>query len=296
MFSQILSRHPRNELTSHDWSSTVFSPEIVCVPLDSKRSPVDRSVLERPALKSDRFYLIAPFNATMRPDLVETIRPHLDARPDISIFYGDDIVADIKGGLPVAHCKPAFNRALLSSVDYIGFPLIIRGAALLLISLRISAQMDGSWYQFLLEALALGLSIDRIPHTLIAVPAPRAEASRSSRQRILEREVGRTRVPKAVMRGLTTDSIRLQRKFSEYPVVTLVIPTCQSRPDRNADGSEGTPHVINFLNSLTRSTWPPDRIKVLIGDDVADELDLPRSEGPVRLPAHHYRAWSRRTF
>jgi O-antigen biosynthesis protein len=271
MFQQILSRYSPDASTKRDWSSTMLSPEIVCVPLDSKLSPLDRSALERPALKSDRFYLVAPANATMRPDLVETIRPYLDARPDISIFYGDDIVVDIKGGAPVAHCKPAFNRALLSSVDYIGFPLIVRGAALLLTNLRIGARMDGAWYHFLLEALALGLSIDRIPHTLIAVPGPRAEASRSTRQRIIGRELGRARLPQTVMRGLTPDSIRVQRKFSEYPFVTLVIPTCQSRPDRNADGSEGTAHIINFMNSLNRSTWPLERIKVLIGDDVEDE-------------------------
>jgi GT2 family glycosyltransferase len=261
-----LRRPPQLPVHPH-WFSSVFPHDIVSVPLDSKRRPLSLSVFDRIKLKSNLFYLIAPSNAYMCPDLVETIRPYLNTRPDVSIFYGDDVVLNVRGAPHVAHCKPAFNKALLSSVDYVGFPLIIRGTALIQVNLRIGRQMEGAWYQFLLEAAALGLSIDRIPHTLMAAPAPRAEASRASRQLILAREIGLARLPLAIMRGLTTDSIRLQRKFLKYPSVTLVIPTCQSRPD----GSPGTPHIINLLNSLNRSTWPLDRINVLIGDDIADD-------------------------
>ena len=52
-----------------------------------------------------------------------------------------------------------------------------------------------------------------------------------------------------------------------------MVPTNQSRPKddqgRALDGAK--PHVINLLDSLGRSTYPADRIRVLIGDDTADD-------------------------
>jgi hypothetical protein len=63
----------------------------------------------------------------------------------------------------------------------------------------------------------------------------------------------------------------LRRRFASFPDVTLVIATRQARQHRSTDGEAGTPHIINLLDGLSRTDWPMSHIKVLIGDDVADD-------------------------
>ncbi len=124
----------------------------------------------------------------------------------------------------------------------------------------------------MLGAISAGIGIDRIPETLIASPIERPKATRTARAHALDRWFETTGVPLRTGSGLTPDTLEIRRTLDPRPSVT-VVPTNQSQPKddqgRPVDGAK--PHVINLLDSLGRSTYPADRIRVLIGDDVADD-------------------------
>src|SRR6476661_2576688 len=65
----------------------------------------------------------------------------------------------------------------------------------------------------------------------------------------------------------TTAQIR--RRFVDYADVTRVIPTCQSALGDMAGPNEDPtkPHILCLLESLRKSSWPMDRLRVLIADD-----------------------------
>jgi O-antigen biosynthesis protein len=264
------------------WGAIAWPEAVTPLPLGPGFRPLDEGVLAdlaagRPASEgrpADRVFLVAPAASTLRPDLVERISAALAARPDIGIFYGDDAVLDRDGQVAAVHCKPAFNPALIGADDYIGFPLIVRAAALALVRPDFGAKYArAAWFRFCLDAMSAGIGIERIPHTLIASPLVRPKVSRKARARSLEGWFRDTGAPSSVGPGLTPDTLEVRRALADPPPVTLVVPTGQSRP-RGEDGAVeagAKPHIVNLLDSLHRSTYPAGRIRVLIGDDVPDD-------------------------
>lgn len=250
---------------SPSWGAMSWPREIVPLPLDAGLRPLDpRALAGRVA---GRAFFVAPASCALRPDLIERVRPALAARPDVGIFYGDDAVLNPEGQVRSVHCKPAFNPALLMADDYIGFPLLVRASALAVAEPEFGL-LHGSaaWFRFCLAALSAGTSIDRIPHTLIASPLVRPKASPRARAAALNGWFRGLGAPLRVGAGLTPETLELTRTLAEPPPVTLVVPTRQSRPE---DG--GAPHVVALLDSLGRSTYPAQKIRVLIGDDTPDD-------------------------
>lgn len=247
---------------------------IVPILLDGEFRPLDTRPLEADSIEraDDAVFLVAPAAATPCPDIRERIRAALAARPDVGIFYGDDAVVDAEGRVASVHCKPAFDRTLLMADDYIGFPLIVRASALAAAT-PVFSRREGSaaWFAFCLDALSAGIGLDRIPHTLIATPLIRPKAGPKSRARVLDRWFRGAGLPLTTAAGLTPDTLEIRRTLADPPPVTLVIPTAQSRP-KDGDGvPTDRPHIVQLLDSLGRSTYPADRITVLIGDDREDD-------------------------
>lgn len=262
---------------SASWTTLAWPDEILALPLDAQFRPVDARRLGQIAagqIPSCRAVFVAPAASALRPDLVAHLRAAMAERPDIGIFYGDDAVVDGAGQVRGVHCKPAFNPALLMADDYVGFPLLIRASALTVLSPDFPRRHgSAAWFKLLLDAISAGVGIDRIPQTLIALPLERPKATRTARAHTLDRWFEAAGAPLRTASGLTPDTLEIRRILDQRPPVTLVVPTNQSRPKddqgRVADGAK--PHVINLLDSLGRSTYPSDRIRVLIGDDVADD-------------------------
>jgi GT2 family glycosyltransferase len=262
---------------SASWSARAWPDAILPLPLDERFHPVDERKLGQVAagqLPACRAVFVAPAASDLHPDLFAPILAAMAERPDIGIFYGDDAVVDGAGQVRSVHCKPAFNPALLMADDYIGFPLVIRVSALASLTPDFGRRTGtAAWFRLLLDAIAAGIGIDRIPQTLIASPLARPKAKRAARADVLDRWFQGSGSPLRTAPGLTPDTLEIRRSLDARPPVTLVIPTAQSRP-RDEEGRmiEGAkPHVINLLDSLGRSSYPADRIRVLIGDDKADD-------------------------
>lgn len=262
---------------SASWGTLAWPDAILPLPLDAQFRPVDERRLDQIAagqMPSCRAVFVAPASSELRPDLVAQLTHALAERPDLGILHGDDAVVDGSGQVRSVSCKPAFNPALLMADDYIGFPLLIRAPVFKGLKPDFRQRYaSATWFRFLLEAISAGIGIDRIPETLIASPLERPKATRTARAHALDRWFGTTGVPLRTAPGLTADTLEIRRTLDPRPPVTLVVPTNQSRPkdDQGRPVEGAKPHVINLLDSLGRSTYPADRIRVLIGDDVADD-------------------------
>ena len=253
------------------WTAAPWPDDIVPVPLDATFRPLDPTVLTRPPGAADQVLFVAPAASVLRPDLAQPIRRARAGRPDVGIFYADDAVTGPDGGVTRVDCKPAFHPALMLAADYMGFPLVIRANLPSQFVARIRRpRRDAAWYGLCLDALAAGIGIDRIPETLIASPLRSPRARRRGRALVAARWLADAGLASTVGPGLTDETLELRRRFSSFPAVTLVVPTRQGAPVR-PDGSPGRPHIADLLDSLGRSSYPKDRIRVLIGDDSADD-------------------------
>jgi len=262
---------------SASWGALAWPDAILPLRLDAQFRPVEERRLGQIVagqLPACRAVFVAPESSELRPDLVAHLTRAMAERPDIGIFYGDDAVVDDAGQVRSVHCKPTFNLGLLMADDYVGFPLLIRASTFAGLTPDFRLRYaSATWFRFLLGAVSAGIGIDRIPETLIASPLARPKATRTARAHTLDRWFETNGAPLRTAPGLTPDTLEIRRTSDARPPVTLVVPTNQSRPkDDQGRAVEGAkPHVINLLDSLGRSTYPADRIQVLIGDDVADD-------------------------
>ncbi|WP_245496723.1 glycosyltransferase [Lichenibacterium ramalinae] len=257
--------------TLHPSWSEAWPNDIVPLPLGRDHLPIEPARLARFPGSRVHVFFVAPETSAVRPDAVALARRFLAERPDVGIFYADDAVVASDGGIESVHCKPSFNMALMLADDYMAFPLLIRAEVFAKVAMRSEPDIQGAaWYRFCLDALAAGIGIDRIPHTLLASPTPRPKAPSGPRAETASRWLIETGQPLTLQAGRVAGTTGLRRVFAEHPAVTLVIPTRQSAPVDD-DGRQGRPFIVNFLDSLGRSTYPLDRVTVLVGDDEADD-------------------------
>ena len=261
-FSLRSPRVPRSR--QQPWNLSKLD-HLVAVALDEVLRPADLALPEDREADEHTWLFVAPGGARISREVFSHLsKPALATRPDVGIFYADH--AGIRGTRPVRlHCKPGFNPSLLLAQDYIGFPLIIRASIFKKLHGLRPEFGRAAWYDLCLRAHEAGIAFERIPVTLAGIPEEQAVAGTDERRAVLERQLREQTLPFEVMPGRTAGSLRLARRFEIYPHVSLVIPTRQSR----AEG--GSPYIVDLLDSIARSTWPAEKINVVIGDDVEDD-------------------------
>ncbi len=216
----------------------------------------------------------APGDAFHHPDFLSIVEGRVSLRPDVDIFYADDVALGEPDLALALRLKPAPNPSLLLAQDYVGAPVVIRASALHQLGGLKATAGTAALYDLLLRALGLGLNLERICEVLIAHPGQRPAPTAADRRSALARWNEATGARFELAPGRARGTMRIARRFEDHPEVTVVIPTCQTA--RQPSGDKGStrpsePHVVALLDSLAATAWPMRRLNVLIGDDVEDD-------------------------
>lgn len=232
---------------------------------------LEHPVPEIPGPQQDEWLLLCDAGCQLNPKLSQLLFRSAAERPDIAVFYGDETVGVSEAsGEAVNLLKSDFDLTQLQAMDYIGWPLLIRARVFHAIAATCQHGSGAFSYDLLLRAAAAGHGIARIPEILCARTGPKLRATSASRRGVLETWVRENDPDCTVEVGRVEGSFRLARHFDKYPHVTIVIPTRQALCQIGPAEMRGRPYILNMLESLARSSWPADRLTVLVGDDAPD--------------------------
>lgn len=222
--------------------------------------------------QQDTWLLLHDSQCQLNPKLAELVLRSAAERPDIALFYGDEVVANpLSTKEPAQVLKPDFDLTQLQATDYIGWPLLMKARVFAAVAPNCLPRSGAFSYELLLRTVSAGYAIGRIPEILSVRGGPMLRAGTAERRTVLERWVDENDPECEVQDGRIQGAFRLSRRFDQFPAVTLVIPTGQAPCAVGDDTSlRGRPHILNMLDSLSRSSWPADRLTVLIGDDAPD--------------------------
>jgi GT2 family glycosyltransferase len=235
---------------------------------------------------SDWLLFIAPDQDHLSPAL-GILSQLTGTRPDVSIFYFDEAWPQAAGfNAQEVSLKPDFSPELLMSTNYVGWPVLMRRSLFRRLGgfdPNLAAAAD---HHLWLRAWDSGAVFARHPEVALPHRAPRTVPPSGHILACVADFCRAHRPALTAGLGLTPSSVRIDRRFAEYPEVTLVIPTRQSRP--SGDPSAGAePHIISLLDSLATCTWPMNRLNVLVGDDHDDHSTYARGAWPFQLDVVH---------
>ena len=225
------------------------------------------------------WYVFADRRTELHPDLAALLARHGADRPDIGIFYGDEVVSS-GPATPFSYlCKPDFDRTQLIARDYVGLPVAVRSGAMS----KLAPPADAAGvYALLLEAIQAGIEVGRITEVLGVNPPDRQRASRQERSDAVARFLAEAWSDCQIVPGLLDDSLELRARFDDPPHVTLVVPTNQSTA-RDGGAAGASPMITGLLESLVETDWPMDRLHVLVGDDREDGSAYQRRSWPFSI-------------
>jgi len=219
----------------------------------------------------------APRDAGVSPDAIDVIRDSAAIRPDVVLFYADDVA----GGemmLDRIRLKPDFDRTLFVAQDYIGAPVIIRRRTLVEIGGLDPARGTAVLFDLVLRVDAAGGAISRITKVLIGYDGNRPVCDPEARRTALV--ACNAFHDMEFLGGATPLVISQRRRFSDlgYPAVSIVIPTRRTcRP-----GYEQT-YVECLLTAIAETAWPMDQLTVIVGDDLQGKPDWATRQWPYKL-------------
>jgi GT2 family glycosyltransferase/glycosyltransferase involved in cell wall biosynthesis len=250
------------------------SEGLIPVPLEDDLS-WDGSAL--PDGNPNEWILFAPRNARVAPEAWHFILTSSRNRPDVSLFYADDVAAagDMLNRL---NLKPDFNHTLLVSQDYIGAPIAVRRRVLMDIGGLDRMRGTAVLYDLILRVAEAGYAIARIPEVLIGYEGKRPVADIMERRSALATRKGFSDI--TFVEGEAPGLLLQRRRFvgKDHPAVTIVIPTRRTRRPKSA----GT-YIEVLLASIAQASWPMNRVTVIVGDDVAGEPDWAQQSWPFKL-------------
>lgn len=241
------------------------------IPLGPDGRALQQDVGAAAANERDRWIVIAPIGARLHPNFKEIVLGQAAARPDIDLFYGDEVAFETERGGHCVSLKPALDLTYLIADDYIGFPLVVRASAIHELGGLRAAANTAACYDLVLRAISKGLGITRITEVLAAHQGAKPRPNVDDRLAALRAWLAESAHLFDVGNGLVPGTLALKRRFTSFPDVTLVIPTNQNLQTSVADATAGRPHIVNFLDSIARTDYPMDKIHVLVGDNFADD-------------------------
>lgn len=253
-----------------------FTPHVRLVML-SADGAVDREALERWRDQQGDWIAFAPAGTFLAPEFHLAANHFFVHRPDVAIFYADDVAAETARAIDQIRLKPEFDLTLLIAQDYVGAPLFVRTTAFEKLGGLDPAMGTAVLADLLFRAHAAGLSIARIPSVLLAHPGPRIRPASADYARMLEAQPA---LNGQIAAGRTPSSFALMRRFDAEtaPDVTIAVPTIRSKV-RN--GKET--YIERLLAAVATADWPMDRLTVLVGDDIAGEPPWARKKWPFSL-------------
>lgn len=221
--------------------------------------------------------LFAPRNAFVSPDAQNSILISSTNRPDVSLFYADDVAAG-EDMLNRLNLKPDFNHTLLVAQDYIGAPIAIRRKTLMDVGGLDRERGTAVLYDLILRVADAGGVISRITGVLIGYQEKRPVADIDMRCAVLADRKGFDDI--ALIEGEAAGLLLQRRRFvsRDHPAVTIVIPTRRTLRPRSA----GT-YIEALLANIAQTAWPMDRVTVIVGDDVVGEPDWAKQPWPFKL-------------
>jgi GT2 family glycosyltransferase len=217
----------------------------------------------------DTWCILARRGTMLHPGLPDIVGDAGRQRPDVDLFYGDEATL-AEGGRPAERVlKPGFDVALLVADDYIGTPLAVRASALRRLGGFRPGADTAAAYDLVLRAVAAGLGIARLTEVLGVHPVSQPRPTVDDRRAALRAWLRASGDLFEIGEGLAPGTLRLKRRFTEFPEVTLVIPTRQGARTDIPDAVE--PMIVTLLDSLPRTDWPLDQLRVIVGDAVVDD-------------------------
>jgi hypothetical protein len=219
----------------------------------------------------------APKNARVCPDAFDLIRDAASLRPDVALFYADDVAAD-EEMLDRIRLKPEFDRTLFIAQDYIGAPIIIRRQSLTEIGGLNPVYGSAMLYDVVLRIADAGGAIGRITQVLTGTEHKRAVADLVARRLALRASTAFSNVD--LIQAAATGQLRQRRRFTDatYPAVTLIIPTC-----RSVHAPSHEIYIERLLRTIAEVDWPMDRLTVIVGDDLTEQPDWARKPWPFKF-------------
>ncbi|WP_168200071.1 glycosyltransferase [Acetobacter vaccinii] len=219
----------------------------------------------------------APHNAYVHPDAQAMLVEAANNRPDISLFYADDVAAD-ESMLNRIRLKPDFNKTLLIAQDYIGAPVFIRRKMLDAVGGLKTARGTAMLYDLVLRVAEAGGGISRILHIVLAYRGERPVASLKDRLAVLQSMQAGSDID--YVPGMAPELLMQRKQFKrgEYPAVSIVVPTRRTRSTMT-----GKPYVEELLEGIAKASWPMDKVTVIVGDDVSGEPDWAKRRWPFTL-------------
>lgn len=226
----------------------------------------------------NEWILFAPRNARISPDARHFILSSSMSRPDVSLFYADDVAAG-EDMLNRLNLKPDFNRALLIAQDYIGAPVAVRRKMLTDVGGIDTTRGTAVLYDLILRVADAGGAIARITEVLIGYEGKRPVADIVARRAALVACKGFDDID--LDEGEAPGLLLQRRRFAgkaAHPAVTIVIPTRRTRRPNSA-----STYIETLLASIAQETWPMDHITVIVGDDIVGRPDWADQPWPFKL-------------
>ena len=189
-----------------------------------------------------KWVVIAPSSVRLHPGFEEIVRQQGEQRPDIDVFYGDEVVP---GDGPFDHdiiLKPELDISLIVADDYVGYPIVVRAAAMRRLGgLRTTANTAAS-YDLVLRALSAGLGIARNTEVLAAHTQPRPRPHLDDRRAALRAWLAELREPLSDRRRARPGNLAFAREICVRPGCHLDYPHDARRPQRSLEHNAPTSH------------------------------------------------------
>ncbi len=212
----------------------------------------------------DDWVLLCDRQCQINPRLSDILARSAAERPDVALFFGDEIIIDSKqsGGFYFIY-KSEIDVTQLIANDYIGWPLIVKASILRELLSFFDHHSGAFTYNLVLNALSSGHAIGRITEVLSARNDTILRSEASSRQQVLEQWITECYPDYEIRNGREAATFRLSMKLGTYPDVTIIVYSRLSRDHVDLNDL----HVSKLLDSIAASHWPTDRLTVIIDSD-----------------------------